>query len=179
MPRENHHQTALDLWQVEGRFLHLIYSPRGAIEGILIEAKGIFTQFVMNTEALNCAFLHLTNRSLLVLEGTERQLSDDGGAVHTVYDLVRLVSVDGKLFEESSSDNGVAGTVVRFNYAKHGAPNGAVLDNGDFVHIRPHRFEAMKLKVGQHVHVEGPVSSMQCGLGRVIEAERINGAPLN
>lgn len=103
-----------------------------------------------------------------MLDGTEGPSSGKGDAVHTVHDPARLVSVDGKLAEQSPEDNEVAGTVVRFNYTKHGALNGVVLDSGDFVHTRPHGFEAMKLEVGQLVHVEGPVRPMQCGLGRVI-----------
>ena len=32
---------------------------------------------------------------------------------------------------------------MRLNYAKHGAANGVVLDNGDFVHTRPDGFAAL------------------------------------
>lgn len=180
MPHENHHHAKFDSWQVEGRLLQLIYSPRGAIEGVLIESDGIFTQFVTDAEdhALSSAFLHMTKKPLLVLEGTERPPSEKGDSAHTVYDLVRLVSVNGKVSEEEPSENEVTGTVVRFNYAKHGAPNGVVLDNGDFVHTKPKGFEAMRLKLGQRIHVKGSVSPMECGLARVIEAEQIDGAPL-
>ena len=68
--------------------------------------------------------------------------------------------------------------VVRFNYAKHGKPNGVVLDNGDFIHTKPDGLEKLGLKVGDTVKVKGQAKPLVTGTGRVIEAQKVNGVKL-
>ncbi len=72
----------------------------------------------------------------------------------------------------------VSGKVVRLNHARHGAPNGVLLDSGDFVHTRPDGFETLGLKVGDMLEAEGPARPLATGTGRVIEAHRANGHAL-
>ena len=60
------------------------------------------------------------------------------------------------------------------HYALHGEINGAILDNGDFVHLKPEGAKAAKLSLGQKLTVSGkekPSSTEH----RVIEAETVNG----
>lgn len=175
-----HSQQEIDVWSVEGRFSQLIFSPKGAIEGLLIDTDGVLTQFVTDpqdrsvTEQL--AGLHAGQA--LVLEGSLAEPSPKGEPPHVVYDFDRLVSVDGKESTTQHREDGSTGVVVRFNYAKHGNPNGVVLDNGDFIHTKPDGLKKLGLKVGDQVKVKGEAKPLVTGTGRVIEAQKVNGVKL-
>ena len=66
------------------------------------------------------------------------------------------------------------GKVVRFNYAKHGQANGFILDSGDFIHTRPHRFDQLGVQVGHKVTVSGESRPLFTGQGHAVEAVRVN-----
>ena len=177
MPHPHHD---VDVWAVEGRFKHLIYSPKGAIEGLLIDTDGVPTQFVTDPHdpSTNTLFAGLRAGQTLVIEGTDPGPSHKGEPEHSVYHFERLASVDGKDAKAPHRHDDVAGTVVRFNYAKHGAANGVVLDNGDFVHTKPDGMERLGLKIGDKVRAEGRAQPLVTGTGRVIEAVSVNGQPV-
>ena len=69
------------------------------------------------------------------------------------------------------------GVVKQINYALHGEPNGAILKNGEFVHLRPDGARAIRLTVGQTLSVEGDVMTLPNGQV-VIEAKIVNGLAL-
>lgn len=169
-----------DVWSVEGRFHHLIYSPKGGIEGLLIDTDGIPTQFVVDPHdaAMVGQLLALRGQPALVVEGREADPSPKGEGEHVVYRFERLAAIDGREPEPTPHEAHTQGKVARFNFAKHGAANGVVLDNGDFVHTRPQGLEALALKVGDTVKAEGAAHPLASGCGRVIEARRVNGRPV-
>ena len=68
----------------------------------------------------------------------------------------------------------VEGVVARLNYARHGEPNGVVLDSGDFVHLKPLGMHRVPLKVGSRVVADGPIRPTVTG-HRVVEARTVNG----
>ncbi len=174
-----HHE--LDVWSVEGRFQQLIYSPRGEIEGVLIATDGVPTQFVIDPRdaAVAAPLRDLRHGQALVVEGLDTGPSSRGEPAHYVYAFERLVSVNGKRTSAPTTPHvDVAGTVVRFNYARHGEANGVVLDNGDFVHTKPDGLARLRLKIGDKVRAEGAARPLVTGTGRVIEAERVNGKPV-
>ncbi len=175
-----HPHREIDIWSVQGRFQHLIYSPKGAIEGVLIDTDGVPTQFVTEPQDPAVAELlgGLRAGQALVVEGTEAPPSPKGEAAHTVYRFERLASVDGREPEVVHGEEGTCGKVVRFNYAKHGEANGVVLDNGDFVHTRPDGLRPLGLRIGDTIEAEGAARPLATGGGRVIEARRINGKPV-
>jgi len=167
-------------WAIEGRFLHLIYSPGGGIEGLLTDTDGAITQFV--TDPKDAASLDrlasLKPGQAVVVEGIEEAPSPKGEAAHMVYRFQRFASVDGKAADEPNESGEVRGEVVRFNYARHGEPNGFVLDGGDFVHTRPDGFKALGLKVGDKVSAHGPARPLVLGKGRVVDAQSVNGTAI-
>jgi hypothetical protein len=175
-----HPQELIDVWSIEGQFQHLIYSPTGGIEGVLIDTDGVSTQFVTDPHDPAIADLFGTLRSgqTLVLEGSEAGPSSKGEPAHFVYDFMRLASVDDKPALMPQPLGSTTGTVVRLNYAKHGEANGVVLDSGDFVHIRPDSFDQLGLKVGDKIKAEGEARALVTGTGRVIEAHTVNGEPV-
>ncbi|RYY69998.1 MAG: hypothetical protein EOO24_50195 [Comamonadaceae bacterium] len=177
MPHSRHE---IDVWSVEGRFQHLIYSPKGAIEGVLIDTDGVPTQFVTDPHDPSIADLFTALRAgqTLVIEGTDPGPSPKGEPAHSVYAFERLASIDGKEPKAPRPHEDVAGTVVRFNYARHGAANGVVLDNGDFIHTKPEGLDKLGLKIGDKVKAEGAARPLITGTGRVIEAHSVNGKPV-
>lgn len=176
MPHPDHE---VDVWAVEGRFQHLIYSPKGDIEGLLIATDGVPTQFVSDPH--DRAFADqagaLREGQAVVVEGTVAGPSPKGEPAHCVYTFVRLAEVDGQTPEPPSLHGEVHGAIVRFNYARHGAANGVILDTGDFVHTRPEGLEKLGLQVGDKIRAEGSARPLVTGSGRVIEARSVNGRP--
>ena len=174
-----HHAADDDIWSVEGRFQHLVYSPKGGVEGLLIDTDGIATQFVVDPHdaASVGQLLGLQAGQALAVEGRKTPPSPKGEGAHVVYRFERLAAVEGEA-PAAPKDAEVRGKVVRFNFAKHGAPNGVVLDSGDFVHTRPDGMARLGLQIGDAVHAEGASQPLATGTGRVIEARRINGQPL-
>lgn len=175
-----HSHDTIDIWSVEGRFQHLVYSPKGGIEGVLIDTDGIATQFVFDRHepTAAAAFAGLRPGQALVIEGTEQGPSPKGDAAHSVYQFERLVSVDGRTPQDAPAHKDIAGTVVRLNYARHGEANGVVLDTGDFIHTKPDGFARLGLKVGDTVRAEGRAQPLATGGGQVVEAVRVNGRHL-
>ena len=57
---------------------------------------------------------------------------------HPVYELVRVIKVAGKPFKAAADAKPVQGVVAAIHYAKHGEPNGVMLESGEFIHTRPH-----------------------------------------
>jgi hypothetical protein len=180
MPRPQHpHAHDDDIWSVEGRFQHLVYSPKGGVEGLLIDTDGIATQFVVDPhDAASVGQLFgLKAGQALAVEGRKTPPSPKGEGAHVVYRFERLAAVEGEA-PVAPAHAQARGKVVRFNFARHGAPNGVVLDSGDFVHTRPDGLARLGLQIGDAVHAEGAAQPLATGSGRVIEARRINGQPL-
>jgi hypothetical protein len=163
------------VWSVEGNFRHPVYSPRGGIEGVVIDADGIPAQFAFEpgNEAAS-AFAGMNQGERLVLEGTEAGAPPKGEAAHAVYQFVRIAGIGG-VVQEPEGPGEVEGTIVRFNHARHGEPNGVVLDSGDFVHVRPDHFARLDLEVGQRISAAGHMRPLAHGGGRVVDAAEING----
>lgn len=170
-----HAHETIDVWAVEGRFQQLIYSPKGGIEGLLIDTDGVRTQFVVDPEEPSIADLLVALRpgQSLVVEGTEAGPSPKGEPAHTVYRFERLASIAGRKLDAPEPVASTSGTVVRFNYAKHGAANGVVLDNGDFIHTRPEGFDELGAKVGDKVQAKGAARRLASGNGRAFEADEV------
>ncbi len=164
---------------VKGKFQHLIFSPKGFIEGVLLEVEREPTQIVFerHDEASSLDFEALKKGQNLVVRAKRQGPSLKGESQHPVFGYVRLVSIDGRKPIKRIAAKGAAftGVVTRFNYARHGEPNGVVLDNGDFIHTKPHGLAGLKLEVGDKVSADGEARPLKVGGGRVVEAMRVNG----
>ena len=164
---------------IDGTFRHVIFSPKGGIEGALVDAGGQPVQIVFDhqDEATPVAFGDLKPGQKVVVEGTAKGPSEKGKAEHPVFGFVRLVSIDGRkpAPRKAAADPAYSGVVVRFNFARHGAANGVVLDTGDFVHTKPEGLGRLKLKIGDKVRVDGDARVLVTGSGRAIEAASVNG----
>jgi hypothetical protein len=165
-----------------GRFQHLIYSPRGEIEGVLLAVADGSAQIVFDKhdEEGPLSFERLRAGQQVALEASPAGPSSKGKAVHPVYDFIRLVTVDGERLVKRRVATGPAykGVVVRLNYARHGEPNGVVLDTGDFIHLKPDGMRRLDLKVGDAIEADGDAHLLAAGAGWAVEAASVNGTSL-
>lgn len=125
---------------IRGTVRSLLVSPKGMYEGLLIENKGELIQINFPPE-WGTTIADLAAQGDDIQAEVESQESKGHGQ-HSVY---RLLSISGhkkKIFslkEPLRLRNGhFSGTVVTLNYALHGEVNGAILDTGDFLHVKPH-----------------------------------------
>ena len=164
---------------VSGKFQYLIFSPNGSVEGVLLEVEREPTQIVFDRRdgASSLDFETLKQGQNLIVRAKRQGPSLKGQSKHPVLGYIRLVSIDGRKTVKRRAAKGAAftGVVTRFNYARHGEPNGVVLDNGDFIHTKPHGLARLKLQVGDKVSADGEARPLKVGGGRVVEATRVNG----
>jgi hypothetical protein len=155
---------------VHGTVTAFNLSPRGRPDGLLVEpARGPVIQVNFPKEGADD--IAQAVRVGEPLTATVSAEPDGNGADHPVYQFISLG-------EARTSLARVEGIVVRVNYARHGEPNGAVLDVGDFVHLRPEGAKALDLRVGQHLSVDGEAVPAADGR-RVVEAHAVNGIVLS
>jgi hypothetical protein len=164
---------------IAGKFQHVIYSPKGGIEGVLLDVdrKPLQIVFERRDSQSPDAFQGLKRGQRLIIDAAPQRPSSKGASEHPVYDYVRLVSIDGRKRVQSrqAARSGYSGVVARLNYARHGAANGVVLDTGDFIHTKAAGLLRLQLKVGDPVTADGDACTLVTGRGRVIEAIRVNG----
>lgn len=164
------------VWSIEGRYVHPIYSPKGGIESVMLDADGVATQFVFGHSPDDATpFGKVKPGQRVTLEGTEAKPWPEGENAHAVYQFKRLAAIDGKDTHEGGKPAHAKGKVIRMNYARHGEANGVLLDSGDFVHIRPDRFAGLGIVVGDQVEASGPGRPLTDDSGQVIDAVEVNG----
>jgi hypothetical protein len=140
---------------VKGRVLSHNVSPKGHVEGILVESDdGVVQVNYPKHAAANLA------RRLPVGSAVELSVDfEDDGGDHLVY-VARDMPAQ------------VTGSVVRFNYALHGEVNGYHLDDGTFVHVKPDGARRYKVKLGDRIVAAGDCREGEDAV--VMEAERVS-----
>jgi hypothetical protein len=170
---------------IDARFEHAIYSPRGTIEGALLQVDGAAAQVVCDPhdDQQGQVFASLPAGQHIQLRARPEPASPKGEAQHPVYRFEALLSVGGKKparAKPGAADDPAAfsGVVARLNFARHGEPNGVVLDSGDFIHTRPDGMRQLGLAVGDKVVARGDAQPLAHGSGQVVEASEVNGRPV-
>lgn len=163
-----------------GTFRCVVYSPKGAVEGALLEVDGAPAQLVFDRDDEDGprAFGALRDGQRVEVDVVALPPSDKGKGAHPVHGHAGLRSVDGAApaaHDAEADDGAYRGTVVRLNHARHGAPNGVVLDSGDFVHLKPEGMKRLGLKVGDAVVAHGDAHALATGSGWAVEAVEVNG----
>jgi hypothetical protein len=149
-------------------------SPKGFYEGLLLQSEDQVVQVNFGPEEGSGVEGWAPIGTVVELEVEPGDTRD--ASVHEVYRLSRVPARngDGKQGSHGKPDGQFAGTVKQLNYALHGEVNGAILDNGDFLHLKPHGAAAVGLTVGMKVSGKGHSKPMMGG-HRVLEAEQVNG----
>jgi hypothetical protein len=161
-----------------GQLQQLLFSPKGGIEGILVSVDSKIIQVSLDAgtadvEALNQAI----GQPVEVKASADHSPKTKQGA-HPVYQLEKITKLAGKSYKPAGDVRPVRGTVATIHYAKHGEPNGVILDSGEFIHTRPHGMKKLKLEVGSKVVAHG--ESRMTVLGTtLIEAHEVNRVTLD
>ena len=158
-----------------GVIVQFNFSPRGGVEGMLLREGDRTVQVNAPPDAWPVmAHAIAIGQETRVAVVPEPESPRHGEGEHPVY---RLLSFNPS--EEPGEDGpvSVAGVVARFNYARHGEANGVVLEDGDFIHLKPGGMKKLGLRVGQHIAAKGTARHMLMGR-RVIEAEVVDGVVL-
>ena len=159
---------------VTGHLQQLLFSPKGGIEGLLITVRNGRVQVSMAPATVDVGALsRALGRSIEVAGVPDYSPKTKEGA-HPVFKLNSITKLGGKLFKANDDiDDRVSGVVASIHYAKHGEPNGVVLESGEFIHTRPHGMKKLKLRVGSKVVVRGERRMTVLGTS-LIEAHRVN-----
>ena len=157
-------------------FVHVVFSPKGHVEGFMAHADGANAQFVVDKhdEKSGAIIAGLSSGQRLSVAARLAEPSPKGPADHTVYDLSKIIRVDGALPKKAITQSGYSGKVARLNFARHGTPNGYVLDTGHFIHVKPDGFAKLGLKVGDAVEADGDAHFLATGGGWAVEATKVN-----
>lgn len=161
--------------KIEGTHTHFNYSPKGGYEAlILATAKG---PVQVNFERHHAGVLAAALKPGIKVSLKVAPMDDLEAPEHPVYQLQTL-HVRGQALELEPQVQ-IKGTIQRLNYTLHGEVNGALLDTGDFVHLRPHGARALRLAPGQPLRASGQSRPLLFGPHRALEADTVNGLSLD
>jgi hypothetical protein len=160
--------------QLSGTVANYNFGPRGTVEALMIKTGDKTVQVNLPPPlAPFAAQVAAVGGSVNLSAYPEMGLPD-----HPVYELASIKNEQGREVKEPSpADRKFVheeSTVKTLNYARHGEVNGAVLENGDFVHLGPAAAE-IKLAVGQKITVDGVGHPMLMSEHRAVEAMAIDG----
>ena len=161
---------------IHGTCQQLLFSPKGSIEGALLKMKGSVVQVSVPPDK-GAALAQVTGpgRQLRVLAVADRSPKAADGA-HPVFKFTSFADVAGQAIDGPDADPGpstVKGVVSAWHYARHGEPNGVILETGEFIHLRPHGMAAAGLDIGSKVNAVGELRLTVLGT-RLLEARRVN-----
>ena len=166
---------------LNGTCRQLLYSPKGGIEGVLLAVKGRTLQVSLSADE-GAALSRATapGKRLRVLASADHS-PKTRDAAHPMYQFASLADAAGHPIALPTDEPGatvIKGEVAALHFARHGQPNGVVLDTGEFIHMRPHGMAAAGLGLGAKVRAVGE-ERMTLLVSRMLEARQVNGIDLN
>ena len=132
MTKKSHAST----FQLRGKVLAYNISPKGQIEGMLVDGDGGLAQLNFTKHGADARLMTVGSKVDLAVE-----FEHDRG--------------DHPVYVASDAEAGVTGTILRLNYALHGDINGCHLDDGTFVHVKPDEAKGYDLRVGAKITATG------------------------
>ncbi len=158
--------------RLSGTLQQLLFSPKGGIEGLLLSMGAARVQVSMKPDQADARSLQQAVGQPIELEALADDSPKSGKAAHPVYQLRGITKLVGqpRIHEPSRAINGV---VAAIHYAKHGEPNGVMLESGEFIHTRPPGMKLLKLKAGSKVTAHGEVRTTVLGT-LLMEAREVN-----
>ena len=159
---------------ISGTCQRLLFSPKGGIEGALVETNDEVVQVVVDPDrGAELLEAHAPGTCVRVLAVADHSPKTKA-ATHPVYRFEAFVDAQGK--PRSPAEPGpttLEGVVAALHYARHGEPNGVILEGGEFIHLRPHGMARLGLEVGSHVTAAGEVRDTVLGT-RMMAAQNVN-----
>jgi hypothetical protein len=161
---------------IQGTCQQLLFSPKGGVEGVLLKRQGALLQVTVKADA-GAAFARVAapGRRLRLLALADHS-PKTAGATHPVYRFEAFADAAGQAIvpgDDAATETTIKGVVAAWHYARHGEPNGVMLDSGEFIHLRPHGVALAGLDIGAKVNAVGELRMTVLGT-RLLEAHRIN-----
>jgi hypothetical protein len=157
-----------DLQTLKGAVERFNHSPEGRYESILLKSGDKLVQVnfppIMAAEVTKAV---ATGDQISVVA-----VAVDSKGNHPVYRLRKLTTAKGG---EINTERKINGVVKHLNYTHRGEVNGAVLDNGDFVHMGPRGADLVKLAIDQKLSIEGAAATMADGHLVIEHPSEVNG----
>jgi hypothetical protein len=157
-------------------FLQRLFSPKGGIEGALMLHKGRMIQVAMDAQA-GAALDRISDTGKPVNLRAIPDLSPKAArAAHPVYRFDAFCDGHGRAMRTPHPDPKKArieGVVAALHFTRHGRPNGVVLENGEFIHLRPKGMASSGLAVGATVTATGELRMTVRGTA-LLQARKVN-----
>jgi hypothetical protein len=166
---------------INGICQQFLFSPKGEVEGVLVSDNGTYVQVAMPSD-IGSVFARSTGPGtrVCVLAAADRSRKTKDSP-HRVYQFESFADDAGKAINAPDADSNLTtlkGVVAAMHYARHGQPNGVVLQTGEFIHLRPSAMVDAGLDVGSKVSAIGHVRLTVLG-NRLLEARKVNRAQLH
>jgi hypothetical protein len=158
---------------LSGELQQLLFSPKGGIEGLLMKGGSTSIQVSMDPATVDASALADALGKPIVAQGSPDHSPKTKDGVHPVYKLEAITKIGGKALKPNGAGHPVSGVVASVHYAKHGEPNGVILESGEFIHTRPPGMKKLKLEVGSKVVALGEMRMTAIGTP-LIEAHEVN-----
>jgi hypothetical protein len=172
MPHDSTFQT------LSGQLRQILFSPKGSLEGLLIEVDESPIQILITPASLGALALGKSVGKTIEVKARRDHSPKTKHGVHPVYQLQSITKIGGRACTpKDGEDISIRGVVTAIHYAKHGEPNGVILEAGEFVHTRPDGMKRLKLKIGSKLTVHGETRMTVLGTP-LIEAREVNSVTL-
>jgi hypothetical protein len=158
---------------LSGHLQQILFSPKGGVEGLLIKAGEDTVQVSMEPTTANAEALAAAVGKPIEVKATADHSPKTKDSAHPVYKMHVITKVAGKAFKPVDEPDRVKGIVNAIHFAKHGEPNGIMLESGEFVHTRPHGMKKLKLKIGAEIVAHGHLRTTVLGTP-LLEASEVN-----
>jgi hypothetical protein len=159
---------------ISGTCQQLLFSPKGEIEGVLLKAKSGIVQLVFAPEGGGELMRGKAPGSRLRVLALADRSPKARSAAHAVYRFECFADAGGLALAPADPGQAtIKGMVTAVHFARHGEPNGVVLEGGEFIHLRPKGMAQLALEVGSRVIAIGAVRNTVLGT-RMMEARWVN-----
>jgi len=158
---------------LSGQLQQVLFSPKGGIEGLLMMVGTKPIQVSMEPSSIDPGVLAAAIGKSIELQGSPDHSPKAKDGMHPVYQLKSIIKIGGKALKPNGAGHPISGVVASIHYAKHGEPNGVILESGEFIHTRPPGMKKLKLEVGSQVVAHGELRMTVLGTA-LIEAHEVN-----
>jgi len=165
---------------IDGICEQFLFSPKGAVEGVLIKVKDATVQVSLSGKSAPVLLREAIVGKPLRVHASRDHSPRTKEGVHPVYEFEEMADALGHAIDSAGTDDEsttIKGVVSTLHFARHGQPNGVILETGEFIHLRPHGMTQTGIAVGSKVNAIGEASMTQLGT-RMLEAQRVNGVEL-
>lgn len=161
---------------INGICTMVLFSPKGAVEGAMMKHNRQLVQVNVRPDLGDALARAAVPGNRLRLLAAPDQSPKTQHSRHPVFNATSMANAVGEAITPSKvehADVRIAGVVASVHFARHGQPNGVLLEGGDFIHLGPTGMEKAKLTEGSAVNAVGELRTTRLGT-RLLDAHRVN-----